>query len=506
VVGSRVGTLLSSLLGSAVGGADDEGVSTVSPMILIIGDSNAIGQAVTDKADPAFNVTSPITQITYDKHYSQAASDPPVFSDLQGSLQPYSIGGTAGLGFQISLGQAVLGAGLRPVMVEMAVSGTSCAQWQVASGYPTTGPSLYNLMVTRVHALETQYRAKVAAVVVVLGGNDGANTTDANNLQANTLATATALRSSFGATIPIIWNKININTNITNLATIRSQQAAAFVADPNITPIDNDDLGLLTDFLHFNAESYIALGHRMAFAILDKLLVARARPLVFPRVVGFGPASYGPSNNTPYSWGGSLNGDLEILAVYTLTAAGTNNAITTPSGWTLISGTSTTSAGSGSTTRVAFYSRAVTTTMLNANGGHTAATTVTSANTINSCRIFTVRGPNLSPTVDLGLSSVNNAFQTGLSLSAITTTAANENVVIIAGGFRTNFNQNPMVVTGSVASLTDLEEANRDNGDSNFITIACWDSTLAAAGSTGAVTCTFSLATLAAGVLLGIKP
>lgn len=472
--------------------------------VVIIGDSNAVGQGVTDKSDPAFNVTATITAVPYETQYSQAAADPISWTNLAaGGTRPYAIGGVAGFGAEMAIAQEFLAAGQSPVIIKIAVSGTTCAQWLLGSGYPAA-TDLYTQARTYIRAQAAAHGAQVAGFAIFLGGNDGTDVNLANALQANLLTLSTRLHADFGA-VPLVLVKSNDNTDVTFLATVRTAQAAAAAADTTISLVDDDDLNLVSDRLHFNAEAYISLGQRIAYTMLTRLGVSVARPSTAPALMGYGPETYGPGTGEPAGWGGAIAGDLEVLVAMSLTASGANNAITTPTGWTAISNTASTATDGTSTTRVAAYSRVVDSTMLNANGGHTAATSIAAANAINFSRIYTIRGPNLNPTVDTALVSTNAGFVTAVTINQITPSTAGL-ALVVPGGFRTNATANPVTVTmAGLSSLTDRGGGNRDNGDSNFGTIAQWTGR-SAGGATGSGTATFALGTLGYVELIGVKP
>lgn len=479
--------------------------STSTPAIVIIGDSNGVGQGVTDKSDPAFSITTTIAAVPYESQYSQAASDPITWTNMAaGGTRPYAIGGVAGFGTEMAIAQSFVVASQSPVIIKIAVSGTTCTQWQLGSGYPGTGGDLYTQSRAYIRAQAAAHNAKVAGIVEFIGGNDGTNSTDANNLQTHLLALSTQLHADFGATVPIILVKSNAATSVTFLSTVRSAQVAAAGADATISLIDDDDLVLVSDNLHFTADAYITLGQRIAYTLMARLGVAATRPAAVPVLVGFGPETFGPGTGAPAGWGGAIAGDLEVVVAMTLTATGANNALTTPSGWSAIANTATTATDGTSTTRVAAYSRVVDSTMLNANGGHTAATSITAANAVNFSRIYTFRGPNLNPTVDTAQASSNAGFLTSLTATGITPNAT-DLIFVEPGGFRTNANANPVTVTAAgISSLTNQGGGNRDNGDSNFGTMAAWTGTASSATGTAAIA--FTLATLGYTEVIGIKP
>lgn len=500
-IGPRVGPQISPRIGTAPGGI---------PMVIIIGDSNGVGEAVTDKADPNFNVTTTQTAIVFDAHYAQSSSDPPTFLDLTGSLRPYSIGATAGMGTEITLGQEFTTASVQVVIAKMAVVGTTTAQWATDSTYPTVGPNLLSLTITRMHSLESLYGARVSAAEISLGTNDAAASGTANAMQANMANVIAALRAQWPG-IKIAWIKTNpdaVNDGAHAFTTtVRTAQEAALTADPTWALIRNDDLAVLSDHLHYTSDSYIVLGQRSAWALLDLMGHTRPRPASIPVFIGAGPATQGPSNQAPVSHGATMDGDIELLVQVSASGAALT-ALNTPTGWTLVDGQS--SSGSGVNVLASVYKRALPAGTLAANDGHTPTTSVVIAGTnpINASRILDFRGPNLNPTVPEVQGSVNNAFSTSITLAQETTAAINELVPLIVAGYRSNNTADPVTCTDStLTNIISVEQGIRDNINlSDSIGIATLTGQKAAAGATGSASCSRALNSVMAGWQLGIKP
>lgn len=514
LVGVQVGVQVGERVGPAVGVPSNPTGSDATPLILMFGDSQIPGEAPTDAADPSFNVTAtqPTTFVTFNKHYAQSAADPPTYqTDLTGGVRPYAIGGTPGMGLEISIGQELTARGVRSVLAVFGIAGMSCAQSLPASTYPTSPPNINAQLISRIHGIESSTGSQAKIALLSEGNNDGANPTDAGNLTANSATLAASLRSAFPG-ITITWIKINADTvnavGFANEATAIANQATFFGNDSAIVPIFNDDRPLQSDHAHFTADTYLTVGQRFVYLALPALGVSAPRPTTFPVVIGHGPQMFSAGANTsPASWGGAAAGDLEVLVVASLTASGVNNALTTPSGWTLIG--TTTSASGGATTRAGFYRRAVDAAMIAANHSFTAPTTVVAANTNEFSEIVTIRGPSAgsTPTVEASQLSVNNAFGTTLTDTGVTTLGANRAIVMITVGFRTNASANTVSI--SAANLSGIAVNNngtRDSGLSNFATIDVQTGNLAAAGSTGNPAVTLGLATIAVGAVLAIAP
>lgn len=513
LVGVQVGVQAGERVGTAVGVSSNPSGTDAIPLILLFGDSQIPGEAPTDAADPSFNVTvtQPTTYVQFNKHYAQSAADPPTYqTDLTGGVRPYAIGGTPGMGLEISIGQELTRLQQRSVLAVFGIAGMSCAQSLPASTYPTAPPNVWNQLITRIHGLESSTGSRTAVALISLGNNDGADNTNATNLTANSATLAAALRGAFPG-ITISWIKINADTvnaaGFTFEATAIANQSTFFSNDSAIVPIFNDDRPLQSDHAHFTADTYLTVGQRFVHLALPALGQPEPRPSVFPSVIGWGPQMFSAGAATsPPSWGRAQAGDLEILVVASLTASGVNNALTTPTGWTLIG--TTTSASGGATTRAGFYRRNVDSTMVANNHGFTAPTSVTAANSNEFSEIITIRGPNATvPTIEASQLSVNNAFNTSLTDTGVTTLGANRTIVMVTVGFRTNASANSVTITdSSLANITAIKNGTRDSGLSNFATIDVQTGNLAVAGSTGNPAVTLGLNTIAVGGVFAIAP
>lgn len=505
-IGLRIGAGLGPQIGPRIGVA-----SSPIPLILMFGDSQIPGESTTDSADPSFSVaaTQATSYVQFDKHYAQAAADPPVYlTDLTGGVRPYAIGGIPGMGMEISIGQELTRLGVRCVLASFGIAGLACKQSLPLSTYPTAPPNIWSQLVTRVHGLEATYGARTKVALLSEGNNDGANATDAGNLGTNSATLAAALRSAFPG-IVILWIKINADTvnavGFTDMATAIANQATFFASDSAVISVFNDDRVLQSDHAHFTSDTALTVGQRVVHLALPSLALAEPRPATFPAVVGWGPQMFGTGDTSPASWGRAAALDLEVLVSVTLTASGVSNALTTPTGWTLIGTTTSTSAGA--TTRAAFYQRNVDSAMVAANHGFTAPTTVAAANSNEFSQIITIRGTSSTtpPTIEASALSKNDAFGTSLSMTDVTTLGANRTVVMITVGFRTNATANPVTIAGTnLSGVTVIKNGTRDSGLSNFATIDVQTGTLAAAGASGTATVTLALNTIAVGVVLAI--
>jgi hypothetical protein len=487
-------------LGAGVGA----GASGAGLFVAMIGDSNAVGIGDTDRADKidpgGGAITVPFTDCTYNSRQASAVADPPVWLDLAtGSLRPYAAGGQSGMGFELTLGRTLAAAGAAPWLAKQAITGATLhVEWKPSGTFPT-GTNLYRQWVARMHDLETTSGRRLAAVVVSLGTNDAADTTQASAFQANMAAFRAAVTADFGAATPIVWIKTNTNTTNTFTSTVRTGQVAA-AADSSIILVDNDDLSL-TDGLHYESDGYLTLGQRVGFAILDRLGYARQTAGPVSSVVGWGPAAYGAGALSPRSWPGAKANDREYMVVVT---GLTDVAITTPAGWSLIAGTSQTSTFAVTNKqRMAVYERLVTQAMLDANAGRTAPTTVADTNDLNAAKIFCVRAT--TPTTDVANSGANNALDQALTQPTITTTVANELVMLFSGGFSGNGTASLTTTHAGLTSVTRHQNATYLIG-SDFQNIGLTAGVKLTAGATGTGSVAASNNMILVGAVIGVKP
>lgn len=489
-------------LGASVLGA------SATLFIAQIGDSNNVGIGIGDAADTGFGVLSPNTGVLFNAHYANGVGPPPTFIDFPGnqvvgSLGLYAASNVADMGTEITTGSTLQTATAVPFIAKMGVSGATLAvEWLPTGTYPAAGAgNLFNLWVARMHQLEGLVNRHLDGVIVHLGTNDALDNTQATAFATNMTALATAIRVAFGGSTKIAWVKTNSNTGNTFTTTVRTGQVTAAAGDPQMALVVNDDLPLLGDLLHFTTSSYLTLGQRLGFAILDLLGFARQSVVTSPRILGFGPGALGAGNLLPVSWGGARAGDIEYLAVVTGIVAGT---IPTPAGWTAVA--STTSAASGVTEQYAVFSRVIDAPMLAANNGWTAPTTVAPVTTArHAAKLFTVRGPNVNPTTDAAAVSAPNTFDTGpTTMGAVTSTATNDLVILFTGGYCGSSG----TMTGTNGTLTGFAEI--QDGVYVIVTdrelIAVYAGTLAGIGSSGTFSISSSANMVKLGIAVAVKP
>lgn len=523
-IGVRVGVAVGVNVGPAVGASSDEVSGTWGGNAIVgIGDSNFVGQGVGQgtgvdgEFDPTFTVMSPVGG-PYNKHYSQSSNDPvPYATDVSGGVGPYNVAGVPNIGMQTVFAAELRRAGYTTALWEHSISGIKALQFVPSASFPTLPAgtlNLWNSTLSRVDGLGGQ----VKAMVWIIGGNDGFNSTDANALQANLAAMRTAARTKWGTGLVIVLVRNpafqGIASTVPFLSTITTAQDNFAAANPgDVVEVFTDDLTGHSDHLHYDGNSYTILGQRVAYALLDKLGIARVRPSISPGVVGWAPLYTSAAGAfSVVGPGCAIDKDLEVMTVFSQTASGANNAIGTPTStsaqpWTS-RGTATSTDGT-STTRMAIFTRPVTAADLTTGHGAMPSSTVpNNSNPINGARICVMRSSTAGSTPSVAgiQTGVNNAFQTGLTLPTLTTGGANRTILGIAGGYRTNANANPITMaftnpTGPV----NLFGSNR-TVVVDFVTHGVWSALQAGAGAIGNTAVTFGLATLACGAALEIAP
>lgn len=509
-IGVRIGVVAGVRVGAAVGVSSDEILPGGGNLFPVNGDSNGVGIGVGDAADPSFAVGTPIAAVPYNTHYANGVGPPPTFIDYPaantfGPLSLYAASSGQSMGIELTLGSTLLACGAAPTISKFCVSGSTLAnEWLPTSTYPAAGAgNLYNLWIAKLKS----FGGTVKAVTVSLGTNDAAATGTANAFQTNMGTFIAQIRSDLGnPTLPVVWIKTNAATSPGDhpgLATVRAAQIAYAGTDTHFALVDNDDLALIGDLLHYTADAYLTLGQRCAIAALDLLGVSRRSVATTPDVMMFGPTAKGSGNLSVIAPGDVANGDLLMLAVASGVA---NTAIATPSDWTRVGTTAQSVFGGSSFCQMALFTRAATTAELNANGGHAAPAAYTAADTENIGQMWVVRGPNLNPTVDVSQNTTPNSFTTGpQSLTGVTTTAAHELVLALFAGFCGQAGSN-VLTNGTLANVAKVLDGAHLLPDTNFQLLSLAKGQQATANPSGSWSVTSSNSILGNAIVAGIKP
>jgi hypothetical protein len=486
-------------------------------LVVIAGQSNAVGQGNTSNADNGLLMTVAFTGATIDTHIAAAAGDPPTWVDVaRRDLQPYAAPGSPGMGVELSLGRYLTEYNGMPApvdMAKMAINGIQIASWLPAATYPTTPPNLYSQFTAYVDAQCAAVSKPLGVLVWIQGESDATQDVNANAYAANLAALFDPLRALYGEEWLLVivgLNQEQVAGTITQTRfdTVRAAQmgyAAAhptntIFVDPNRVPIGNGDN------LHYLVDEYWSLGNTIGEAIAAKLKPARSTNK------GTGPAPWIQNIVEPVVWtnAGAVDskgrgvavqqaGDIDILVVGTGQLEVTP-ALTTPEGFTRVSGSPAQS--QFSTTIDCYcdvYARVADAPTLAANGGRMPDPVVTDNNNNISAFMFTVRGGSAVHATQV---SANNASGTAVSITGVTTSVDNCLVLYIQTTFSGVNNAATSWVNATLPDFTVV----RDTINPMNLTVTVAAGTKATAGATGTVTGTRAGASTMANICLAIAP
>jgi hypothetical protein len=468
-----------------------EAESTIVTMLIAMGgDSNSEGQGGdVSKGDPGFvGLSIPNDQVQFNSRMAAGVSDPPTWVDFTTNLVTRSLfvhnnGSGDFFGHEITLGQELLLSDINPAIAKLAMTGsTAGVEWLPTSTFmvATTGMNLFNTWVARNRSWQIATGKLLGFCVWDLAMNDATDSGLAAAYAANMAAIATAAAVAFPGLKQVLI-RLHTGTTASFKATVIAAQVALVAANPTLRLIDTDDLALIADNLNYNADAHLTIGQRIVGAGLALIGFPDREVVGIPDVIGFGPAANGSGNISPISYGRVRDGDLEILVIVTGIVIGTT--IATPSGWTAI-GSTATSTNSGVSVHVALFSRAVTTAMLLANRDHTAPTTYVANDTGNRAQIFAIRGPSLNPVVDATATFAPNTFGTTMTVPALTTGVSNTRVLCFAcslcGSQPTN-----TVSNATLNGFTQIYDGARQVPSTDWLVVSVGSGTLASASSSG---------------------
>lgn len=519
MIGVRIGMAIGQRVGLAIGvGADPLGGSAPATIFPQIGDSNIVGIGVADTADRDFAVTTPNPSWLLNSRYASSVgagltntyTDYPSNRVLtSGSLYAASSGQS--MGFELSIGSTLVARGVpTPTLPKWGVVGSTLAvEWNPTGTYPAAGAgNLFSLMVAQMLFWQTSTGKRIGAVTVSLGTNDAANSGQASAFQANMGTFCAALRTAFGnPTLVVCWIKTNpdpLGNTFTN--TVIAGQIAYVATDPLCLLVDQADCALVSDHLHNTANSYITVGQRIGAAIATATGYPKQTIVGAPNWIGVGPIAASTTDPVGVSYGDEIDGDLQVASLRMQLTGATVPAATAPSGWTEIGNAS--SVSSGVTEAVYLYKRPVTTALLNANNGHMPPTTFVNDHAANgnAVKIYTLRGPNLNPTVDASAFTASNTIGNGpVVVPALTTGAPNTRATLFTGGFAGGVSTSMSATNGTLAGFAKAFDSTITISANNSIH-ALASGTLAAAGSSGTFASSSTAGVIQCNAVVSFKP
>lgn len=255
-------------------------------IIYCAGQSNMVGQGAWSLVTNATGMGSAYSNVTSRQITSQGPTptDPPTWSTgspgspVIGALQPYtsSVANIAGattdcIGLQLSMGHYLDETVSEFDVSTFALSGTSMdTQWKPTANYPSSGPNLYNLMITDMKQAENDLGGTISAFVWYQGETDAQTSGAASNYQTNFTDFLNGVRANF-PNVPIVVIQINSGDAASFVSTVRTAQATVAGNFTKCTLLESSDMPLQTDSVHVSSNGYIALGYRVAMAVLKAL-------------------------------------------------------------------------------------------------------------------------------------------------------------------------------------------------------------------------------------------
>lgn len=473
-------------------------------LIVIPGDSNGVGQGDLADVDNGPGLDVAFAAVQMNTRYAVGTADPPTWFDYPtddlASRQP---AGAAGFGVELTLGRELYRNGtLTPVIGKIAVSGADTTHF---NGF------LADDLIDYITDLQTETGEELGAIVLSLGTNDGNNATNAANFAANLTTLMTAIRTEFGSHVVVALIETPSTCIEAHTATVRTQALAYVASDPKSALVYSNDLPL-PDGRHFEGNSYATLGQRAAFKVLDLMGQARYSPAAsVPEVVGAGLAEWGTGTAsggvalTPRSWPGCVDGDIELLIVST---GNVDNApaLLTAEGFVAVAGAAQSSDLAGNKQRHDIWQRPVLQATLDANGGIMPSPVVQDTNSYLAAKIFTIRASTETPEINATAGAVNNAYNTTLALTGVTTDAASCLVLSFVTGYSAAADNDASPANGSLTSLAIYQSSTLDMGGGNFRILAVASGVKAVAGATGTTTITMDTSAVLAGATIAVEP
>lgn len=234
---------------------------------IMAGQSNMVGGA----PEPAPSNLSPQADILY--QYRLEIGVNPIRrheSTTWGPLRTLAgLGVGSSYGSELSFGNAMASREAGKVaIIKTAANGTSLAtRWMPSQ---TDSAALYPWMIEKVNSSLDELRGQgydptIEGFVWIQGEGDAGAPDRAAAYGANLGTLASALRSDLNVpNLPFLLNELHANLNRAYRNEVRQGQRAAAAADPNMHIVNGDDLGLLSDSVHFLSSTHIEMGRRLA--------------------------------------------------------------------------------------------------------------------------------------------------------------------------------------------------------------------------------------------------
>lgn len=477
------------------------GSSPAKRLVVIAGQSNALGLAVASSISNYPDIDDAYAAVQYIEK-SATLNDPPSFTtDGPRDLAPRTktvagqVAGTCGV--ELSMGRDLDAAGGGTWFVaKMAIDGSGLEDEWVNASYPSSGTPLYDQFETFISDQLTAWEAELGAIVWIQGEADSNESPDAANYLTNEETLFGDLRTTFGATVPIVIVRLNSNyTAGGSVPTIRSHQESYAAKHSNVAIVAADDLPF-RDTAHYTDDAYSTLGSRIADKIIDLTNgTTPANPYWMAAGIPSVAAAVGSPTPTQPA---HQSGDIQILAI---AGIGANSiTLTDAQGFTEVTGSPFRDSGSSLNARLhVFWRRCTSSSMTAPTIGDPASDDAKMA------LIFTIRGAVASgDPVDV-IAGDGATTSTSVTIPGATTTGANRLIVnILAHEVDAATPQASGWANADLTELTEQFDVSYTTGSGIGLAIAT--GVKATAGAYGSTTATLATTSTQARVSIAIKP
>jgi hypothetical protein len=229
--------------------ASPDAPPSVRGLVLIAGQSNAVGQGDPLEADPSWS--APFPAVTLSTRTGKNAADPPVVTTTEGALAPHpKFGAELSLGRQMPDHDIAICAG----------NGFNLAvNWDPNGAYPAGQPNWYTQCAAWIHDVEVAHGTRVDTILWFQGESDTTVQAYAQAYGDNLLEIADRFLSEFPCARFFYYR---LKTPGTYVDLVRAGQDAAAAADPRLREVRVD--ALPTFGQHFTSDGYLQLGELFA--------------------------------------------------------------------------------------------------------------------------------------------------------------------------------------------------------------------------------------------------
>lgn len=491
----------------------DGGTTPTRRLIGLLGNSNFNSQGVTtDGASRQNAVFTPDLDVVLDKIFGTSSSEPVPLVDMgRGPLRIANVSSFPGYGPELSFGREILGllngfstTPSQPWLVCDSISGARLKDALPASTYGTATPQFgglnwYGAFKARLRAAEVACGEELSLLISDLGPNDGANTTDANNVAANWGTFWTQFSSDFPRAQLILLQMNAAADAAFNPTLVRPQMLLASQQIAGCRLVIADVLPLNSDALHYGARRIWTIGGWFAAAARD-VLGLKPRTTTIPAFLGYGEPEYHPVSGSsttlkPQAYPLTQAGQMQLILAGSMKNSGTYVTIPSPtvpaSGWTSLG--NTTQTYSGQTQGVALFSRPTSQADIDGNDHLPPGAQIVLSNDENYCKLFTLFGTGAlaldgSVTTFKATSFSSSAF----TAAGVTTTKDNALVVVafVTQGGGLSPTEQFTITNSNVTGLTIVTDEPYALNTGNFGVLVVATCTMETAGATGNFTIT----------------